>query len=78
VTKSGGGPNSVVVSTPGGIYCGNRCLLNVASGTVVTLSASPATGVTFMGWGGACAAFGTSDCTLTVTSGLSVSATFSP
>lgn len=63
-TPSGGG--SVTLSPAGGTY---------AAGTVVTLTATPASGYTFSGWSGA--ASGTSTSTsVTVNSNLSVTATF--
>lgn len=86
-TFSGGTSNfqlSVAVTgagsvSGGGISCGNgasTCSVSVASGTVVTLTATPATGATFTGWGGSCT--GTArTCTITVSSARSVTATFS-
>ena len=58
-----------------GISCGADCTETYARGTEVTLTASPATGWTFTGWGGACA--GTGSCTVTMTQALAVTATFS-
>lgn len=39
-----------VASTPGGIACGSTCAGEFASGTAVTLTATPAAGWTFKGW----------------------------
>lgn len=61
-----------VSSSPAGISCGTTCSASL-SGTVV-LTASPATGSSFSGWSGACS--GTGTCTVTLSSNLSVTATF--
>ena len=65
VGYAGTGTGGVSASPPGPTY---------ASGTVVTLSASPGSGSTFAGWSGACS--GTGSCTVTMNSNLSVTATF--
>src|SRR4029079_6596593 len=61
-----------------GISCGNggaACSANMPSGASVTLTATPAAGATFSGWGGACS--GTAPtCTVTMTSTRAVTATF--
>ena len=41
-----------VTSNPAGISCGGDCSESYASGTVVTLTATPAGGSTFAGWSG--------------------------
>ena len=51
VTKGGQG-SGTVSSSPVGINCGATCSLEFAATTVVTLSATPATGSTFGGWSG--------------------------
>lgn len=57
------------------LSCTSDCPLIFGLGTVVTLTATPAGGSTFAGWGGACA--GTAPCTLTIAAApLSVEATF--
>jgi hypothetical protein len=56
VTKIGTG---TVTSIPAGIDCGADCSEIYASDTPVTLTAFPATGSTFVGWSGDCAADGT-------------------
>ena len=71
VTKSGTGSGTVA---GGAINCGGTCSANVASGTTVTLTATPASGSTFGGWSGACT--GTGSCILSMTAARSVTATF--
>jgi hypothetical protein len=78
-TDSGSGS---VSSNPGNLNCASSagatsgtCSTRLAGGTTVTLSATPATGSTFIGWSGAC--YGTSPtCTLIVTAAKSVTALF--
>lgn len=55
--------NGTVVSSPGGIGCGGVCAYMFAAGTNVTLTATPDTGSTFVGWTGACSGSATT-CTL--------------
>jgi len=69
----GGNGTGTVTSNPAGIACGSTCSLSVDPGTVISLTATPASGSSFAGWGEACV--GTSDCTVTVT-GVSPSAVF--
>jgi hypothetical protein len=76
VTTSSGG---TVNSNPAGIACVSGttagCSSAFTSGTVVTMTATPASGYTFSGWSGACT--GTSNCALTVgTTALAVAAKF--
>jgi hypothetical protein len=71
VSKSG---NGAVSSTPSGISCGATCSADFASGTSVTLSATPDTGWAFSGWSGACT--GTGSCVLSMTADRSATATF--
>jgi dipeptidyl aminopeptidase/acylaminoacyl peptidase len=52
VSKSGGGR---VVSAPNGLSCGRDCVATFVRGQVVQLTARPAAGYSFAGWGGACA-----------------------
>jgi hypothetical protein len=51
ITKAGTGAGTVT-SSPAGINCGADCSEPYTSGTVVTLTAAPATGSTFAGWSG--------------------------
>jgi hypothetical protein len=75
VATAGNGTGSVT-SDPAGITCPGTCTNNFASGTAVTLTATPAAGSTFAGWSGACS--GTGPCTVTMTAAKSVTATFDP
>src|SRR5262245_15592988 len=63
VEKLGDGTGSIT-STPVGINCGTDCTEIYASGTSLTLVASPESGATFSGWTGACS--GTANCVLSI------------
>ena len=73
-TDSGAG-SGTVTSSPTGINCGTTCSALYNAGTVVTLTATPASGSTFAGWsGGGCA--GTGTCSFTINANTAVTATF--
>jgi hypothetical protein len=74
VGRAGTGTGTVS-SSPAGISCGASCSSSLTSGTVVTLTASPAAGSTFAGWSGAGCA-GTGACSVTMNAAQSVTATF--
>src|SRR5206468_8460444 len=62
---------------PAGIACGATCSASFPSGTLVTLTATPAAGFTFTGWsGGGCS--GTGPCTVGLGADTSVTSTFTP
>jgi hypothetical protein len=66
-----------ITSTPSGIDCGADCSHTWNHGAVVTLTAAPALGSTFVGWSdpsGACAGVG--PCVLTVDRARAIEATF--
>lgn len=67
--------NGAVRSQPAGIDCGSTCNAPFAANTSVTLSATPAAGQVFSGWGGACTGAGLA-CTVTMSQARSVSAVF--
>jgi M6 family metalloprotease-like protein len=73
VTTAGSGQGTVA-SSPAGIFCGATCSTAYVSGTVVTLTATPASGASFGGWSGACT--GTGACMVTLTAAQAVTATF--
>ena len=73
VTETGTG-SGTVTSNPSGISCPSTCSANYASGTVVTLTETPASGSTFAGWSGACT--GTGTCTVTMNAAENVTAMF--
>lgn len=56
-----------VTSNPEGIDCPGVCTMTPQSGTSVALTAQPASGSTFAGWGGAC--HGSGSCALTASGG---------
>jgi PKD repeat protein len=64
-----------VTSTPTGITCLPDCTETYPAGTVVTLTATPAAGSTFVGWSGA-GCTGTGACVVTMSANQSVTATF--
>jgi uncharacterized repeat protein (TIGR02543 family) len=74
VSKTGGGTGAVT-SSPAGIDCGTTCMATYASGTAVTLTATPAAGTIFGGWSGACTN-AAGPCTVTMSAAQSVTATF--
>src|SRR5882724_8509611 len=73
VSKSGAGTGTVTSNLPG-INCGTACAASYATGTPVTLTATPATGSTFMGWTGGCS--GTGTCVVTMNADKTVTANF--
>jgi hypothetical protein len=76
MTVAGAG---VITSSPAGITCGRsaqQCGATYESGQVVTLTAAPAAGAMFDGWGGPCAQYGTDPCQLQVTAATGVTASF--
>jgi trimeric autotransporter adhesin len=75
LTLAGTGVGTVT-SSPSGINCPGTCSANFNSGTVVTLTATPASGSKFAGWSGACT--GTGTCSVTMSAAKSVTATFNP
>ncbi len=72
--------NGEVTSSPAGIDCraGNSgdCLASFALGTTVSLTAEPAVGSSFVGWGQNCS--GNGNCSIAINSAQSVSAAFQP
>ena len=73
VTSAGSG-SGTITSSPSGINCPGTCTAKFASGTQVTLTATPGTSYTFDGWSGACS--GTAGCTVTLTAAETATATF--
>jgi hypothetical protein len=69
VTVSGAGTVS-----GGSISCPGTCSQTAAPGTVVALTAHPASGFSFSGWSGACT--GTGACSVTLSDDTTVTATF--
>jgi hypothetical protein len=77
VTKAGTG-SGTVTSDPPGINCGTTCTATFLRGTVVTLTATPASGSTVSSWSG-CDFVSTDNrqCTVTMNSNRTVTVTFS-
>ena len=72
--SSGGTGNGTVTSSPAGINCGSTCSALYNSGTVVSLTATPAPGSTFAGWSGT----GCGSGAVTMNASKSCTATFNP
>jgi Divergent InlB B-repeat domain len=70
----GGTGAGTATSSPAGISCGTACSHAFQAGTVVTLTAKPASGSQFAGWSGPCR--GTGKCKVTMNAARSVRATF--
>jgi hypothetical protein len=76
LTVTQGGPGTgTVTSTLAGINCGTDCAESYTTGTVVTLTATPAFNARFAGWSGA-GTGSTSTCTVTMSEARNVTATF--
>jgi len=66
-----------ITSTPAGINCGssaNTCSASFPAGTNVSLTETPDTGASFLGWGNACS--GSASCSITLNTDAQVSANF--
>jgi hypothetical protein len=74
LTPSGTG-SGTITSSPSGINCGATCSASYASGTSVTLTATPDAGSYFTGWSYPCS--GTGTCTVTLSSDTRITAAFS-
>jgi subtilisin family serine protease len=74
--RQGTGQGSVAFSPAGSTAsCSENCTNTFGSGTIVAITATPATGSVFGGWSGACSGTAPS-CTVAVARALNVSATF--
>lgn len=73
ITHFGNG-SGTVTSAPAGIHCGADCSEAFANGTVVSLTATPASGSTFVGWTGGCTGAGA--CSVTMNASITVTAVF--
>jgi hypothetical protein len=76
VGKAGTGTGTVT-SDPAGIDCGEECGEVYPLGTIVTLTAAPAPGSAFVGWGGACSG-ASIRCTVEMSAVRTVTARFMP
>jgi hypothetical protein len=74
INKAGTG-SGTVSSDPAGIDCGLDCSESYTSGTLVTLTATAASGSTFTGWSGESCS-GTGTCTVTMSADTTVTANF--
>ena len=65
VQKIGSGSGTVTSTNQAGINCGSTCGASFPTNSLVTLTATPATGSTFIGWSNGCTGTGSCDVTLT-------------
>ena len=71
----GRGGSGTATGLPAGIDCGKNCSAKYAQGTAVTLTATPAAGLHFINWTGACS--GTAPtCNVSITKDTQVQAIF--
>jgi Divergent InlB B-repeat domain len=75
-TAAIGSGTGTITSNVGGINCGVTCSATYASGTLVTLTATPSGASAFNGWSGDCS--GTSTCVVTMSQARNVAADFGP
>lgn len=75
VTKVGNG-SGTVISSPAGINCGSTCSASFTQNASVTLTANPDVNSSFSSWSG-CDSVSGNQCTVTMSSNRSVTATFS-
>ena len=73
IAQAGTG-SGTVSSSPTGISCQPTCSASFNQGTIVTLTAAPGAGSTFLGWSGSCT--GTGPCVVTLNSSETVTAAF--
>ncbi|MDP1636871.1 MAG: hypothetical protein Q8L62_02070 [Candidatus Nitrotoga sp.] len=74
VSKLSNGTGTVI-SSPVGINCGTKCNAPFSQGANVTLTATPASGSVFSGWGGACSGTNAT-CSVAMNSPKNVTAAF--
>ncbi len=75
LSVSGGGTGmGSIASMPAGIDCVSSCSAEFATGSSVTLTATPSEGSDFTGWQGACS--GAGSCTVSLAAGAAVRAVF--
>lgn len=67
-----------ITSLPKGVDCASECSRLFNSGTLVTLTARPAKGSLFAGWGGACSGTSTRSCVVPMSQAQSAVAHFTP
>ena len=75
ISRMGTGKGTVT-SSPSGISCGSACSAKYAYGTVVTLTATSATGSTFTGWSGGGCSGAFPLCSVTVKAATAIKALF--
>ena len=75
VIRTGSGAGTVI-SDVGTIDCGATCSASYASGTLITLTATPAAGSQFIGWLGRCS--GKGSCQFMISGNTMLSSTFAP
>ncbi|MGA8745517.1 MAG: PQQ-binding-like beta-propeller repeat protein [Solirubrobacterales bacterium] len=77
VSKLGYGTGTIT-SSPAGIECGTDCFATFGEGEVITLTETPAAHSQFAGWSGCPHEPSATQCEVTISEDLTVSATFTP
>lgn len=65
-----------IVSSPTGITCGSTCSAPFSQGASVSLTATPISGKSFLGWASGCTSVSGNTCNVTMNSDVIVSASF--
>jgi hypothetical protein len=68
--------DGTITSSPPGISCGTTCSATFATGSSVTLTATPVGGKTFLGWASGCTSSSGTTCEVDLTSDTIVNASF--
>lgn len=76
VDVTAGAADGTIVSSPTGINCGATCTAAFPSSSSVSLTATPNSGMSFLGWGSGCTTVSGNTCNVTMNGDVTVQASF--